>query len=101
MARGIRTLARAGLTVVAVAAAASAIPITFTGNVVNDFDHTEPSVFVATDLSIPVRYEARNTDSGWNIVDIRFSYDAATDTAYFGAWAVRVRARALCVRAQG
>jgi hypothetical protein len=99
MVRASRSLARVGVALAAVAAVASAIPITFTGNVANDFDALEPSVFVVTDLSIPVRYEARNTDSGWNIVDIRFSYDEATDTAFFGAWAVRVCARALCVRA--
>jgi hypothetical protein len=26
------------------------------------------------------------TPSGWDINDVRFSYDATSDTAYFGEW---------------
>jgi hypothetical protein len=89
-------LARVGLSAVLLAATAAAIPITFTGNVANDFDDQEPSVFVVTDTAPPVLYPRRGSGSGWNIVDIRFSYDQATDTAFFGARGVHLL-RAQCV----
>jgi hypothetical protein len=86
MVRASQSLVRVGLTLVAVAAAATAIPIAFTGNVPADFPD-DPSVFTYTDTSIPVRFEAGNIESGWDIVDIRFSYDVDNDVAYFGACA--------------
>ncbi len=64
-------------------AAATAIPITLTGDVRVDFPDV-PGVLIHVDGGLPVRYPPRNTDSGWNIVDIRYSYDEVTDTAYFG-----------------
>jgi hypothetical protein len=44
-------------------------------------------VFVATDSSSDVffSHDATLDPTGWNIVDIRFAYDQATDTGYFGA----------------
>jgi hypothetical protein len=64
-------------------AAATAISITFTGDVRVDFPDV-PGVLINVDGGLPVRHPARNTDSGWNIVDIRYSYDQATDMAFFG-----------------
>ena len=60
---------------------AVAVPIVFTGDVVNDFPDTRAGVVVTPGI-VPGGGRA----SGWSIVDVRFAYDADTDTAYFGAW---------------
>jgi hypothetical protein len=68
---------------------ASAVIITFTGDVTVDFDpSTNPSVFVVTDSKPPITYTMSNgtvVRSGWDIVDIRYAYDLDSDTAFFGA----------------
>lgn len=61
-------------------------PITFTGNVPLDFSVTPPfnpeGVMIATDVKPPLTFVSNKT--GWDLVDIRFAYDAVTDTGYFG-----------------
>ena len=61
-----------------------ALVISFTGNVTRDFP-VGPGVFVATDVVRDVQLSSA-TPSGWDINDVRFSYDATSDTAYFGEW---------------
>ncbi len=55
--------------------------ITFTGNVATDFPASDPGVFIATS-STPITF--RGNRAGWQIDDVRYSYDFASDTAYFG-----------------
>jgi hypothetical protein len=68
-----------------VPAATRAGPITFTGNVPLDFP-SGPGVFITLDSVGDVAFTQGNTSgpTGWDIVDVRFAYDAASDTAYFG-----------------
>lgn len=68
-----------------------AAPITFTGNVANDFNPaTNPNVVVIphSDTPVHIAQPAWMTQaglvSGWNIQDIRLSYNPATDTMYVG-----------------
>jgi hypothetical protein len=67
-----------------------ASPITFTGNVAADFSPTNPSVVIVPHSNIPVHIAQPQwmTDSGlvsgWNIKDLRLSYDPQTDTMYVG-----------------
>ncbi len=71
-----------------------AAPITFTGNVANDFNpQTNPGVTIITDAThdnnpIHIAQPSWMTDSGlvsgWNIKDMRLDYNAATDTMYVG-----------------
>jgi len=91
---------RIGMLAVALLAARSAAadPITFTGNVANDFNPaTNPDVVVIPhrDTSIqggvlqdavaqPAWMTSSGLISGWNIQDIRLNYDAKTDTMYVG-----------------
>jgi hypothetical protein len=71
-----------------------ALQVQFTGRVDVDFP-AGPGVFVATDgvndvffphNAVPSDpYSASvNDPTGWNIMDVRFAYDIASDTAYFG-----------------
>jgi len=72
----------------------AAAPITFTGNVANDFNpQTTPGVVVITDPThdndpIHIAQPSWMTDSGlvsgWNIKDLRLYYNAATDTMDVG-----------------
>jgi hypothetical protein len=72
----------------------SADPITFTGNVANDFNPaTNSSVVVITDslhqndpahIAQPAWMTNEGLVSGWNIKDVRLDYNAATDTMYVG-----------------
>ena len=72
----IRTIiASATLTCVALAF----VP-TFTGDVLADFPSINPAVLIVSDAAGDVVGGA----SGWDILDIRYAYDVATDTAYFG-----------------
>lgn len=64
------------------ATAATASYISFTGDVTADFLADDPSVFVATDPNPPLTFNGGG--SGWNVVDVRFSYDELSDTAFFG-----------------
>ncbi len=60
--------------------------ITFTGNVTKDFP-SGPGVFIATDLvgDAPFPHaDGTTSPSGWDLADVRYSYDINTDTAYFG-----------------
>jgi hypothetical protein len=60
--------------------ATAAFKPTFTGDVVVDFP-IGPGVFQAVDAVGDV---ASNFPTGWDITDVRFAYDLASDTAYFG-----------------
>jgi hypothetical protein len=68
--------------------------ISFTGNVPVDFSEG-PDVIVASDATQDVFFThgtvasdpyspVVNDPSGWNIYDVRFSYDALTDTGFIG-----------------
>jgi len=68
-----------------------AAPITFTGNVASDFNPaTNPDVVVIphSDTPVHIAQPAWMTQvglvSGWNIQDIRLSYNPSTDTMYVG-----------------
>jgi len=74
-----------------VARSAAADPITFTGNVANDFNPaTNPDVVVIphSDTPIHIAQPAWMTNSGfvsgWNIQDVRLDYNPKTDTMYVG-----------------
>jgi hypothetical protein len=56
-----------------------------TGNVVRDFPQG-PGVYLASDPTndLYFTHDDANHGSGWNLFDVRFAYDAASDTAYFG-----------------
>ena len=69
------------VTLLAVASCVYGSVITFTGNVANDFPSSDPSVFIATD-NIVIDYNG--SPAGWQMTDVRYSYDLASDTAYFG-----------------
>jgi len=72
----------------------AAAPITFTGNVANDFNpQTNPGVVVITDpthenypihIAQPSWMTNSGLVSGWNIQDLRLSYNVATDTMSVG-----------------
>jgi hypothetical protein len=76
------------------AQSAWAAPITFTGNVANDFNpQKNPGVEVITDslhennpihIDQPSWMTSAGLVSGWNIKDVRLNYDAQTDTLYVG-----------------
>jgi hypothetical protein len=77
--------------VVLAARSAAADPITFTGNVANDFNpQTNPEVVVIPHSSTPVHIAQPQwmSDSGfvsgWNIKDVRLGYDPKTDIMYVG-----------------
>ncbi len=59
--------------------------VNFTGNVVTDFP-AGSGVFIAADATNDVFFTNGGVlnPTGWNIHDVRFAYDAASDTAYFG-----------------
>ncbi len=60
--------------------------ITFTGNVTKDFP-VGPGVFIATDFTGDTPFphaDGSMSPSGWDVTDIRYSYDVESDTAYFG-----------------
>ena len=65
---------------------ASALVVNFTGDVALDFPIANTGVFVATDTTNDVFFTDSGTlkPTGWNAYDVRFAYDAASDTAYFG-----------------
>jgi hypothetical protein len=65
---------------------ASALVVNFTGDVVADFPIANSGVFVATDTTNDVFFTDSGTlrPTGWNAYDVRFAYDAGSDTAYFG-----------------
>jgi hypothetical protein len=91
-----RIVLRWSLIVVALLGAQTVVaaPITFTGNVANDFNpQTNPSVVVITDsthqndpihIAQPSWMTESGLVSGWNIQDLRLNYNAATDTMYVG-----------------
>lgn len=61
---------------------------TFTGNVESDFQDTDPSIFIVVDptdmpLLVP-GHAVPNTRSGWDIKDLRLTYDPSSDTLYVG-----------------
>ena len=64
----------------------SALVVNFTGDVVADFPIANSGVFVATDTTNDVFFTDSGTlrPTGWNAYDVRFAYDAGSDTAYFG-----------------
>lgn len=87
----LRRLFYPGLALLALVSArsASAAPITFTGNVANDFGSTQ-GVFTVPGLNNPLNIgqaswitNAGNI-SGWAIKDIALSYDKTTDTLFVG-----------------
>jgi hypothetical protein len=70
---------------------AGAAPMTFTGNIANDFNPaTNPDVVVIPHSSTPVHIaqpawmDQGGLVSGWNIHDIRLAYNPSTDTMYVG-----------------
>jgi hypothetical protein len=68
----------------------------FTGNVTADFPASDPSVFVASD-TYGTEGSFITRPSGWDVASVRFAYDQATDTGYFGACSrVLVRLRVFC-----
>jgi len=87
-----RMVLRIGVFAVAlfVARSVAAGPITFTGNVANDFSTTNPEVVVIPHSDTPVHIAqptwmtSSGLVSGWNIQDVRLGYDAKTDTMYVG-----------------
>jgi hypothetical protein len=90
-----RTALRWCLVVAALVGARSATagPITFTGNVANDFNPTNPGVEIITDsihendpihIAQPAWMTSAGLVSGWNIKDVALEYNAATDTMYVG-----------------
>jgi hypothetical protein len=68
---------------------------TFTGFVENDFPADNLGVFVAVDPNPPILFLG-TAATGWDVVDIRFAYDAGSDTAYFGVRAACVFGDADC-----
>ncbi len=69
--------------------------INFTGVVPVDFDSRFSDVVVSVDPSSDVAFlhsanvldpysESVNAPTGWNMIDVRFAYDSASDTAFFG-----------------
>lgn len=72
------------------ARAAVASPITFTGNVENDFIRTNPDVRVLSVLNSPLdvgpsQFMIDNDwVSGWAVKDVRVAYDGLTDTLAVG-----------------
>ena len=91
-----RTVVRTSLIAIALlgARSVSAGPITFTGNVANDFNPlTTPGVVTITDsihendpihIAQPSWMTSSGLVSGWNIKDVALYYNAATDTMYVG-----------------
>jgi hypothetical protein len=63
---------------------------TFTGDSATDFPQGDPGVFVITDTQPDITWSSPPAATGWDLKDVRFAYDAATDTAYFSM-------RAACV----
>ncbi len=55
-----------------------------TGDVRFDFPVGNPNVWVVTDSKPPLQFLGGGRNSGWNIDDLRFAYDTASDTGYFG-----------------
>ena len=70
---------RCSALVVLLTALCHATAIVFTGNVPNDFQLTDPTVFLVTS-SGPLLVGP----TGWQLYDMRWAYDSTTDTAYFG-----------------
>jgi hypothetical protein len=68
----------------------TAAPITLTGNVAADFSTTNPSVLVIPHSDVPDHIAQpewmtqAGLVSGWNIQDVRLSYNAQSDTLYVG-----------------
>ena len=62
------------------------LAITFTGDVVADFPASNPDVFVTGPSTTTIEFEGNR--GGWQIDDVRYAYDFATDTAFFGAYSV-------------
>ena len=88
--------ASAATTIMAFASMAcvSGLVITFTGNVVNDFPAANPGVFVTGPSTSTIEFQGNR--AGWQIDDVRFAYDFASDTGYFGMWSCcAVEGRAL------
>jgi hypothetical protein len=91
-----RTVVRTSVIAIALLAArsVSAGPITFTGNVANDFNpQTTPGVVTITDsihendpvhIAQPSWMSQSGLVSGWNIKDVALYYNASTDTMYVG-----------------
>lgn len=62
--------------------------VTFTGNVETDFLGTDPYISICTDpggndVLVPA-HPVPNTSSGWDIKDMRLTYNSATDVLYVG-----------------
>ena len=87
-------MCRVGVCCLAVLGTVQALVVTFSGNVPSDF-REGPGVLVASDATSDVFFtHAKNpTDpyspivndqTGWNIYDVRFAYDGASDTAFVG-----------------
>ena len=64
-------------------ARAAAVVITFSVNAETDFDTTVPGVFKGTGQVVSFN---GGSLTGWSFQDVRFSYDLASDTGYFGAY---------------
>jgi hypothetical protein len=68
----------------------TAAPITLTGNVAADFSTSNPSVLVIPHSDVPDHIAQpewmtqAGLVSGWNIQDVRLSYNAQSDTLYVG-----------------
>jgi hypothetical protein len=91
-----RTIFRTSVITIALlgARSAAADPITFTGNVANDFNPLNtPGVVTITDsihestpvhIAQPSWMTQSGLVSGWNIKDVALYYNSATDTMYVG-----------------
>jgi hypothetical protein len=60
----------------------------FTGDVETDFPDADPSILIfadagGKDVLVPA-HPVTNTSSGWDIKDVRLTYDSATDILYVG-----------------
>ncbi len=79
---------RTALVAVALLAARPALAVPLTGDVAADFSASDPSVWVVpdrlNDVSQPQWVTDRGWTTGWNMSDLRTSYDRASDTLFVG-----------------
>ena len=71
------------LLLAAILPASIAYKPTFTGSITVDFPGGTPGVLFATDLNGDVALGSVAA-TGWEVLDVRYAYDRASDTAYFG-----------------
>ena len=81
-------LFRTGLAALALLAARPALAVSLTGNVEADFQAADKSVRIIpdriNDVSQPSWMTDQGLSNGWNMKDLRTSYNAASDTLFVG-----------------